>query len=242
MSKEFNDAKGRLPRVSTGILELDRHISGGLPKGSMIAVIARPGVGKSILGKQFLYNGYVLNEPCVMLSTGEPLEEFQENAKAFDWNEGFLKNLIFLDCYSWRLGQKGAKYSANPANQSDVSILLSKIFEENRITGKGRLVIDSFSDFIMAGDEDASVKFLAVLKAKLLANGITTLLILEEGLHEEKLVTTVEYMADGTLKMNVEGERRHLLVTRMVRTATSLKPILFSIKNGIEIKTEAFFR
>ena len=49
----------KIKRTSTGIIELDRILNGGLPIGSLILVTGGPGTGKTILSTQFVYNGAV---------------------------------------------------------------------------------------------------------------------------------------------------------------------------------------
>ena len=58
-------------RIHTSIPGLDRLLQGGFPDGSAIMVTGPPGVGKTLLGLQFLYGGVKeYNEPGVLIQAG----------------------------------------------------------------------------------------------------------------------------------------------------------------------------
>ena len=71
------DNKGQLPGVSTGFTELDNSTNGFLP-GKMHVVAARPGVGKTAIGFQFIQNAAKAGVNCGVFSAemfGEELVE-----------------------------------------------------------------------------------------------------------------------------------------------------------------------
>ncbi|QLF92282.1 AAA family ATPase [Pseudomonas sp. ABC1] len=57
-----NDLSGRrVPHLSTGLLDLDRLIGGGLRRKSMVVIAGRPGEGKTTLGLQKIAQSIVLS-------------------------------------------------------------------------------------------------------------------------------------------------------------------------------------
>ena len=50
--------------IQTGIIELDRALGGGIPEGTLTLAYGGPGVGKSLLGMQFLKAGLHSGETC----------------------------------------------------------------------------------------------------------------------------------------------------------------------------------
>jgi len=231
-------------RVDTGVPGLNSILHGGIPRGAMVMVIGPPGSGKTIFSRQFLYQGLIEGEHSILLSTNQSLEEVKISMLAFDWDSKHLDRLLFADCYSWRLGEKGGVYSASVTLPSDVSIMLNRLIDENKITPDrgGRLVIDTFSDFLILGEGEGAIRFLSALKPRLKVKGITTLLLVEGGVHDEKTVSAIEYITDGTVKMKIEGENRYTTVSRMHLTPVSLKWIPFDIRRGIELKAAAFLK
>jgi KaiC/GvpD/RAD55 family RecA-like ATPase len=102
-------------------------------------------------------------------------------------------------------------------------------------------VIDSFSDFILHAGPDQAQKFLEAVKAKLTERRVTSIVILEAGLHEEKVNAGVEYIADGTIKMQYEERGRSLMVSRMMGTPATLKWIPFTLSQGVEMAIANYF-
>ncbi|NJD51818.1 MAG: hypothetical protein FIB07_03020 [Candidatus Methanoperedens sp.] len=83
-------------RISTGIKGLDKMTGGGFVRGSSILISGSSGTGKTILGIQFIMDGLLKNEPGIIVSFEEDLEQIRENSKMFNWNleEYENKNLL----------------------------------------------------------------------------------------------------------------------------------------------------
>ena len=231
-----------MERISTGVIGLNHLLRGGFPAGSMILVVGTPGSGKSTLAKQFLFDSLVKERPAVLVDTFEPLELAKETMVSFEWDGRFLDQIIFFDCYSWRIGGITEKYSGNPANLTDLSIALSDLLRnEVKHEARAKLVIDSFSDFITHAGPEQAEKFLESVKARLAERKVTSIVILEEGLHEDRVNAAVEYIADGTIKMRYEERGRSLMVSRMLGTPATIKWIPFSLARGLEMAIANYF-
>ena len=230
--------------MSTGILGLDQLLRGGLPAGSMSLVLGAPGSGKSALGKQFLYEALTKKRQAVLLDTHESLSLAKETMASFEWDMTLLDSILFVDCYSWRTGGGDAKYSGNPQSLTSLSITISDLLKKERIepNSRARLVIDSFSDVVVHGGMESAVKFLELLKARLAERRVTSMVMLEEGLHEAKTNAAIEYITDGTIRMRYEEVGRSLMASRMVATPVTLKWIPFTLARGIELEAVNFFR
>jgi KaiC/GvpD/RAD55 family RecA-like ATPase len=202
----------------------------------MVLVVGQPGSGKSTLAKQFLLDSLAKQKPAVLVDTFEPPELAKETMLGFELGSSVLDQMIFFDCYSWRTGTMKAKYFGNPKSLTDVSIVLSDLLNnETAENARARLVIDSFSDFIMHSGADQAQKFLESIKAKLTARSVTSIVTLEAGLHDDRVNAAIEFIADGTIKMQYEERGRSLMVSRMLGTPAMIKWIPFTIARGVEM-------
>ena len=74
-------------RVRTGIDELDKMLSGGLIRGTTILVQGAPGVGKTTLGLQFLYEGVTkYDEPGLLVTFEEFPASLYRDGEAIGWD------------------------------------------------------------------------------------------------------------------------------------------------------------
>ena len=231
-----------MERVSTGVIGLDQLLRGGLPAGSMSLILGAPGSGKSTMGKQFLYEALIRKTPALLVDTNESFDLARETMASFEWDSSLLDLIVFVDCYSWRIGaSNSAKYAGTPKNLTDLSLVVRDLLK-TLVNPRSRLVIDSFSDFLIHAGPDQACKFLESLKARLAERKVTTVVILEDGLHEPKVNAAVEYIADGTIRMRYEETGRSLMVSRMLGTPVTLKWIPFSLARGIELAAADYFR
>lgn len=218
-----------MERVQVGVHELDQLTLGGVPRGSLILVIGPPGAGKSILSKLFLYKGSLEGEVPLLLSTSEDEGAIRETFRLFSWAGRLEESLLVIDCYSWRAGKQGAKYSAPLSSLTEVSLAMTEALKEVRKMGRARFVLDSFSDFVKYAGVDRSIRFLDSAKMKLAEIGVTGMVLLEEGMHAQRTVTAVEYSTDGTIRMRFAENGRYMMVSRMLATPVMPRWIPFVI-------------
>ena len=201
-----------------------------------------PGSGKSTMGKQFLYEALIRKTPALLVDTNESFDLARETMAGFEWDTSLLDLIIFVDCYSWRTGtSSAAKFVGTPKNLTDMSLVVRELLG-TVVNTRARLVIDSFSDFLNHAGPEQACKFLESLKARLAERKVTSVVILEDGLHEPKVNAAVEYIADGTIKMRYEENGRWLMVSRMLGTPVTLRWIPFSLARGIELAAVDYFR
>jgi len=231
-----------MDRLRTGAFGLDKILHGGLPRGSVSIVVGPTGSGKSILGLQFLLEGVFYKKPAILVDTSDLVPALKQTVEEFGRDPAIIGMIEQLDCYSWKTGTRSPqRFSANPNNLPDLSIALSKTIDDLAITPASncRLVFDSFSDVILHSPD--YLKFLPTLRGKLSKAGITSMILLESGMHDEKTISTVEHESDGTISLKADESGRAMMVRRMMATPTELKWVPYKISRGMEVKAEAFF-
>jgi KaiC/GvpD/RAD55 family RecA-like ATPase len=73
-------------KIPTGIPGFDELIGGGFPEGSTTVVSGPPGIGKSSLAMQYIYNGVKdFNDPGLYLTIEDTVDDIEEYAAGFGW-------------------------------------------------------------------------------------------------------------------------------------------------------------
>jgi circadian clock protein KaiC len=133
-------SKDRVPehRLSTGILELDEMLSGGIPPGDSVLVAGPSGSGKSALATQFIANGLGNGESAVIAIFEESPEPYIERAD----NLGLgLREMI-----------DAGKLKVLYLRPLDLSVdeALREVLDAVKTLGAQRVVIDSINGFELA--------------------------------------------------------------------------------------------
>ncbi len=231
-----------IERVPTGIKELDKIIGGGIVKPSSLLIQGPPGSGKSIFMWQLLYEGIQRGEGCISAITGEYIPLLKEKLKTFNWDiEKYKEKVKIIDCYSWRLGARavGRRFSiSGPADLNQVSVAISEAKTELEKSGNSnvRVAIDSLSDFFLFNEPIIVYKFLEILIARIKAENSILILVLDEGLHDEKVINTVKYLVDSVICLKQGDDGRYMRIEKMILTKHTTAWIPFDIEeNGIKI-------
>ncbi len=73
-------------RKGFGIPWLDELCGGGLPEGTLTLLVGDSGVGKSLLGLKFLFEGALRGERGLFISFEEPVSQLVANASSLGWD------------------------------------------------------------------------------------------------------------------------------------------------------------
>ncbi|MEM1684944.1 MAG: ATPase domain-containing protein, partial [Nanopusillaceae archaeon] len=75
-----------IKKIKTYIPGFDEILFGGIPERSIVLLSGGPGTGKSILGKQFLYNGLIRGENGIFVALEEHPIAIRKSFKNFGWD------------------------------------------------------------------------------------------------------------------------------------------------------------
>lgn len=224
-------------RERTGITGLDKILNGGFPKGSTVMVLGAPGTGKTVFCQQFLSKGVREGQGSLFITLDNHPDEILENSKDFGWNLDSRENFLIMDVYSWKLGEEiTGKYTIRgPSDLNQLNMTLSDALNDLGKDDK-RLAMDSASSLTFYTDINSTVRFLQVVSAKTKYNNGVFVLTVAEGVHDEHGVSTLNYVADGVIRLKKENNKMYLKIPRMAKTSVKEEWHEFKItKTGIEI-------
>jgi KaiC/GvpD/RAD55 family RecA-like ATPase len=192
-------------RLTTGVGDLDLILEGGYLNPADILLIGPAGMEKMAFAFHFA-RAKKSGEVIVFITTDQTAKNVREKAASIGLK--LPEDTIFIDCYSASLGavkeEKNVTYISSATALEDFSVAIKEIIEKN--AGKRiRLVFNTFSTFLLYNPKDSILKFLQVVGGRLRNGGATTLFIVEEGVHDKQLISTVERSMDEKYIIHDKG-------------------------------------
>ncbi len=224
-------------RVKLGIFGLDEMIQGGVPEGSVIAVLGAFGTGKTTFAMQFINYGLVNGENCVYISLEEDEESLIKTAEAFHWDfrkyldEGKLKVMVL---------EPEDLENLTKSLESELPYFLKEFSTK-------RVAVDSVSLLTMLMKSDVEKrKALLSLTRGIKECGATAILTAEVDKDNPTVSREglVEYVADGVVLLSYYKRGGDVKLTveivKMRRTPhmRKIKPYLIT-NRGIQVLTQA---
>lgn len=210
------------------------------PENYTLLLSGPPGVGKFEYCLDLVSYYLQKGENVIYITTEQSPDDIKARAKKIVLNldeyEG--RKLIFIDCFSWSVGEKyeGSFSIDNPANLNEISISLDKAVKK---LGKPvRIFFDSISPLFLHNPQSAMSKFFQVLSSRVKSDYGFILYTLQDGVHEPQLVNTLVYLVDGFIQMEFgEGERleRKLRIHHLRGIPSDPSWVRFEIKNGFKL-------
>jgi len=216
--------------VSSGFPALDKLIRNeGYPDRSAILVIGPPGIGKEALGYRFAFSGLGRGDFCVYATT-LTVRDVLDDIKAFGLDASEKVPLWFAP----EGGQ--LKYDIN--DLSSISFNLKEILKKNA-DRRIRLVVDSFSPFLMLNPPETVYKFLAQLILEVKRYDAVLFGTIEEGMHSPQVIAAMQQLFDGVIELRFFEDGLRLVPLLRVKKMRGAPPEAgyynFSItRNGME--------
>lgn len=207
-------------RLSTGIEELDDMLEGGVPANSTVIIMGDKGTGKDPLVNKIMQQGLDDGEEGLYLTLDGSPDEVIDDADYYGWDfEGFKDDkLVFIDGYSWQAGGSDSMYALD--GLSDMNQMNMTFTDAMNALGdeKKRVVVNSASTLLLYTDSQSTVKLLQVIGAKSSSSGGALFITIEESTHDEQTLSTINHVADGVIKLKLDGDDKKLSVSRMDKT------------------------
>ncbi|MBN2478389.1 hypothetical protein JXB01_03815 [Candidatus Micrarchaeota archaeon] len=198
-------------RISTGIEGLDIILEGGYLKSGLVMLIGPTGMEKNAFAYHFAVEGIKNKEIIIYINADSTKKDLLKKSSSlgFDINK---EDVIFIDCYSKTLGgdeeEEGEKPNevklSGPSALNDLSLAVKDIIGNNP-NREFRVIFHSLSTFLLYNPQESIIKFLQVVGGRLREEKATALFLVEEGMHEKKLVATIEHMMDEKYVVHDSG-------------------------------------
>ena len=229
-------------RITTGLSQLDKLLSGGYPRNSIILISGSPGSGKTIMCFHFIDEGVKKEENCLFLSSDSRIENIINQAE----NLGF----------EFKIAVNNNLLKFKHLNLENIN-MYREIEEEITDGGYKRIVLDSLSPLseeptwvkgsqeIIPLSSGSGIKKYPVYSAPATRMHINRLIEILGSFDCTSLLTTEipedsrglsrdgisEFLVDGIIKLDLDTamDRRKLIIRKMRATKHTLKPQNISI-------------
>ncbi|MFQ6010043.1 MAG: RAD55 family ATPase [Candidatus Aenigmatarchaeota archaeon] len=211
--------------IKTGITKLDKMLGGGLPESSNILIVGPPGMEKLWFCIKMLLNGVKENQRALLITTDLAPDEIEKKGMEFGMDIFPLSQnnkLKFIDVYSWTLPAKKAGSRHNdiavpgPSALNELSLAISQALAEISNPGsKLRIIFFSLSSLLLYNNPEIIYRFLQIMGSRLKALNALTLFLMDSGMHDEKIISTIKHLTDGTIELQKDGDKIMLRVPRM---------------------------
>lgn len=190
----------------TGIIEFDKALQGGFPKGSVVLVAGSSGSGKTIFSFEWLFHGVREGENGLYITLTEPLFNTLKNLETmafYDKDAIESESLKIVDMRDSVFDPKGFDYEQ----------ILDYIEDEVKKNDAKRLVIDSITAIAYTINNKAHIRQFMFELGKILATlGCTTVLTSEVADENSFSVYAVEeFISDVILRFDRIKEANHVL-------------------------------
>ena len=173
-------------------------------------VLSKPLEGKREFIEYYVKNAIKENKTLLFVLTDKGPEQLKQELLK---DKIFFKNIYFVDCYSQQAGlniqkSENIKYVSGPLALNELSIAISDFQREFLKKEMLHLIIfDSISTLLMYSNAEAIGRFLQIIIAKIKNLEGDMLFTIEQGMHDDKTVVTIEHLMDTILEVKKEGNK-----------------------------------
>jgi len=239
-----------VPRVRTYVPGLDEILFGGVPERSVVLLSGGPGTGKSILGKQFLFNGLKRDEPGIFVALEEHPVAVRRSFRHFGWDVSQYEKegkLAIVDAFTGGVGATAQRERYVVKQVDDVHELSDVLRQAIKEIGARRVVVDSVSTLYLTKPA-AARSTIMLLKRVLAGLGCTAFFVSQVSVGERGFGGPgVEHAVDGIIRLDldeVDGKLyRSIIAWKMRDTKHSMLRHPMEIKDtGVEIFWDKYIR
>ncbi|MGB9674649.1 MAG: KaiC domain-containing protein [Nanopusillaceae archaeon] len=239
-----------VPRVRTYIPGFDEILYGGIPDRNVVLLSGGPGTGKSILGKQFIYNGLKIGENGVFVALEEHPVAVRRSFKYFGWDISKYEQegkFAIIDAFTGGAGTAAQRERYIVKDIDNVHELADVLRQAIKDTNAKRVVVDSVSTLYLTKPAMARSTVM-LLKRVISGLGCTAIFVSQVSVGERGFGGPgVEHAVDGIVRLDldeIDGKLyRSIIIWKMRDTKHSLLRHPMEITdNGIVIQWDKYIK
>jgi KaiC/GvpD/RAD55 family RecA-like ATPase/tetratricopeptide (TPR) repeat protein len=208
-------------RISTGTVELDRLLLGGIPEGYAVVLASSSSEERELLIKRFLEAGTSAGETVLVITcetdkTQNLATQFRTNFYLLDCNP--QANLVVQDLPNIFI-LKGID------NLTDIDIALTKFYRTLDLaqTIPKRACITLLSDVLLWHHAVITRKWLGSFLANLKSKGFTTLAVIDPCMHAPEETQAILSLFEGEIRINEKETADGVFKSLRIRKLTNQK-------------------
>lgn len=188
--------------ISTGSVEIDKKMGGGIPEGSLILIEGQSNAGKSVVTQQLTHGALNGGFRCAMYTTeNTPRSLFRQmTSLSLDVTDFFL------------LGALNVYPVPAAMSEEQATLAFDKMLHHlGRLHGRYDVIfIDSLTSFVSQVPQAATLRFLTSVKEYCDQN-MTIFFTLHSHAFEEAMFMRMRSLCDAHLRLRVEEMRDQLM-------------------------------
>ncbi len=199
-------------RVSSGVAGLDEILHGGLVAKRTYLIRGGPGTGKTILGLSFLIAGAQAGEPVLLITFSEPEAVLRADAATLGLS---LDDVAILDMTSSpSFFAEAQSYDIFSPAEVEREPTARRILERVESLKPRRILLDAITHlrYLTANDQEFR-RYISSMIRSLTGRGATVVLTSE--FSEDMPDDDLQFLSDGVIRLQYEGSRRLLDVTKL---------------------------
>jgi KaiC/GvpD/RAD55 family RecA-like ATPase len=208
--------------LKTGIAGLDEFLQGGLPP-RILLLSGLPGSGNEVFARQAAYTRAKQNG-VTYFTVNTTFDFVKDDMLAYGWDITPLE-----ESGNWRF-----------KNLTKTEPLVEAVTDEMK--QHRTVVIDSFSEVLLTRKIDEAVNLLTAMSRQNKDCEEYHLLLLTEGMQDQKTETTMQHFAEGVIVFNTtwaaDATVRHIMIKKMRGTLVPIRRLPYNIgRKGFVIET-----
>lgn len=203
-------------KLSSGVEGFDSILGGGLLRSDMILLSGPPGVAKYHFAFQFLAEGLRNGGAGLAVLSTMSVKEMRERISRLGINvlsceaKGRLKT---VDWYSQKsrsiIGMEEHGHVLVPSKDiANLDIAFTRAIEGLAFAPTARAAVDIITPALNIYELADVIEFVQRQKSRFREKGIASVFIVEEGAHDERVMSTLKHMADGVISISSDDQGR----------------------------------